>query len=295
MPLLAPGESLAPARSMSNRPPTRLFAATRSEVFAALLVTATLNAQAGRIVDALAGNLTAAFISLFGINAIVWFACFALMRIGLEARDGGPQEQITRADLGIAIGMALACLLPTPFPAAAALIGGAIWLWRSSPADSGGRRLAIIGLALTGPVIWGPLVLRLLGPQLLWLDAALGAALAGYEASDNLIVTPGARLDLMVADGCSAFRNVTQVLLLATTLFVLLDLRPTLRAGIGIAAAVGAVILINGTRLAAMALYPARFDYLHDGGGATLFGYATLVASVLILGVFLGRSPRHAH
>lgn len=294
MPPLMHDQSLHPARSMSTRSRSVHSGTTRSEVFAVLLVAATLNAQGGRMVDALAGDPATAVANLLGINAIVWFACFALIRIGLDPPIGAPGEKVSQADLGAAVAMALACLLPTPFPAAAALVGGPLWLWHSSPAGSNGRRLAIIGLALTGPVIWGPLILRLLGPQLLWLDAALGAALAGYEATDNLIVTPGARLDLMVADGCSAFRNVTQVLLLATTLLVLLDLRPTLRAGIGIAAAIAAVILINGTRLAAMAVFPAHFEYLHDGGGATLFGYGTLVASVLILGIFLGNSARHA-
>lgn len=263
-----------------------------------MLVVASLTAQSGRIIDAIDGGASTALASLLGVNAVVWFACYALMQIGLSDRPGSqtaaPAHAFSRADHVVLSILILACLLPTPFPAAAGLIAGSAWLWWSSAPRSAGRRMAVIGFALTGPVIWGPAFLSLFGPQILWLDAGLGAWLAGYEVNDNMIRTPGDRLDLVVIEGCSAFRNVTQVVLLATTLMVLLNLRLTVSSAAGVIAAILAVILVNGARLAAMALYPVHFDYLHHGGGAILFGYATLVASVIILGLVFAAQARHA-
>lgn len=176
-----------------------------------------------------------------------------------------------------------------------ALVAGAAYLLVTSGVDSSERRISIIALSLGGPLLLGPLMLNLFGTELLPVDAWLGAMLSGSGVSGNIIQTPEGQVDLLIMPGCSAFNNLTMVVVLAVTLANLLQVRfGTWMAG-GIALAAIAVVLVNASRLATMAHFPDHFDWLHNGGGATLFGYATLLVMAPIIAFAVLRSePRAA-
>lgn len=263
----------------------------RTELFAVVLAVAVLNAASHRIIGSLEDGLVPALLGLFKISAIIWFALYAIVRLGLEASDAQPAS---RWDLAVLALIALACLLPTRAPAVFAMLAGGAYLLATSMPRSTGRRIAVIVLALGGPLLLGPLALNLFGTELLPIDAWLGGLFSGNSAAGNLIQTPAGEMDLLVMPGCSAFGNLTLVVVLAVSLAALFDVPFGAWMKGAVALAAVGVVLVNASRLAAMALYPEHFDWLHSGGGATLFGYAALLVMAPIIGFAVLRSQVRA-
>ncbi|MFM6932616.1 MAG: hypothetical protein ACKOUT_10285 [Novosphingobium sp.] len=257
------------------------FNATRAELYAAALFIAALNALALRMQTALDdrgwGNALA---DLFGVSAIVWFALYALISLGLKAEA---IQVPARKDWFICGTLIASCLLPSSAPALAGFLIVATWLLITSRMGEE-RSLAIVALALTGPLLWGPLILRLMGTELLIFDANIAALLSGNTALGNLVVVPGDKPDLLIMPGCSAFKNLAPVFVLAATLSQLLGTALDRKLAVACVLGVVAVVLINSVRLAMIAWYPAHYEYLHVGGGATLFSYATMLVVVAIIG-----------
>lgn len=221
-----------------------------------------------------------AALDLFGVSAIVWFALYALVRVGLQVGQvSGPG----RRDWFACGAMFVLCLLPTEGPVLAGFVALAAWLLFSARSREE-RSVAIIALALTGPLLWGPLIMRLLATELLLLDAGIAALMSGNSAMGNLVVVPGDAPDVLILAGCSAFKNIAPVFVLAATLSQLLKTPLDRHLAIACAVAVVGVIVINSLRLALIALYPLHYEYLHTGGGATLFSYATMLAIVAVIG-----------
>lgn len=266
---------------------TGRYLPARVELFSAILVVAALNAASHRILSSLEAGLGAAALDLFKISAIIWFALYAILRIGLENAE---RATPTRTDVMVLAGVILAAFLPTRAPALLAMLAGATYLLATSSKGSAGRRISGIVLTLAGPLLLGPLMLNLAGTELLPVDAWLAATLSGNTAVGNVVQTPLGVPDLLIMPGCSAFGNLTLVVVLAVTLANLMNVPfgPGLR--IGVLAAGVAVIIVNTVRLASMAIWPENFEWLHVGGGATLFGYATLLVMAPIIGVAVMRS-----
>lgn len=259
----------------------------RFELFSVILVVAALNAASHRILSSLEAGLGAAVLDLFKVSAIIWFALYAIMRIGLDA---GRRAELAKFDLVIVIAIALGCMVPTRAPALFALLAGAVYLFTTSPEGGAGRRIAAIALTLAGPLLLGPLMLNFAGTELLRVDAWLAATLSGNTAVGNVVETPLGVPDLLIMPGCSAFGNLTLVVVLAVSLANVMEVPFGRNLRIGVVLAGVAVILVNASRLASMAIWPEHFEWLHVGGGATLFGYATLLVMAPIIGVAVMRS-----
>ena len=108
-----------------------LQAPDRAELFTVLLVLVAFNAISIRIATSLAAYSPAqAALGLFGGNAIIWFAIYAMLKLGLATgrAAGGGQVPITRGDKIAAAILLLSCVLPTHVPALLALVGGPLYL-----------------------------------------------------------------------------------------------------------------------------------------------------------------------
>lgn len=267
----------------------------RAELFAIVLILAAFNSLSTRLASSIHNeSLINSALGLFGVNAILWFALYALLRCGLDAAhsDGVHFDRLNKWDVVAAALIALASFLPTHIPALLALLLGGIYLFASSAKSSASRRVAIVALAMTGPLLWGSVALRILGPELLAFDAILGGGLAGYDVTGNVILTPVGELDLLIGAGCSAFRNITYVFLLVACLTQLLNIPFSWRIALSMVVAIAMVIAINGVRLAMLARFPQHFEYLHVGGGMVLFGYATLLSMVVVIGSAIMWRPK---
>ncbi|MEO5707199.1 MAG: hypothetical protein ABIT10_06450 [Alteraurantiacibacter sp.] len=280
-----------PGRATALLALTILSSPSRAELYAAALVVPAINVLALRMeLLVRTTGWVESFLNLFGISAIVWFALYALIRLGVDARRGSRPRGLDW--LACAVSLILS-LIPTQGPPLVALVALGTYLFVTA-ADRDERAVAIVGLALTGPLLWGPLLLRLLGDDMLSFDAAVAAFLSGNTSLGNLVVTPGPAPDVLILPGCSALRNVAPVFVLAAALSQLTGMAPNRRLAVACLVAVVAVIATNSVRLALIATYPQHYTYLHEGGGATLFSYANMLVVVAIISAAIVRDRRHA-
>lgn len=254
----------------------------RPELFAIVGFVLVVNGYAGKIAKSVHGDppLTT-FLNLGGVSAIVWFAAVSFFTI---ARDGATSDAVRPVERWIVAALMLLALLPINFAGAIGLLAAGCYLWCSSNAASPARRLAIVMVALTGPVIWGRLLLALIGPKLLDMDALVAGFLAGVPVHGNVVLFRGAPGSLYVALSCSSVHNMSLAVLLFVTLTQLQQLKMNAMLIATCGAAMLAMAVINMLRLATMARYPEYFAFVHTGLGGTLFGVASFVSAALIIG-----------
>ena len=263
-----------PARPLFNRSTVR-----RTAAFACAGVLCALNAQADQITNALTWQSPIeAITTLGGIAAVVWMAMYAALKLGFEDRA----LRLRRADPLVLAAVTALSLLPISYAAQAGLLLCGGYLFRSSRAGGAARRVSLILLALTGPLIWGRLFLQLFATQVLWVDAHLAAAVAGTGVQGNAVQFANTGKSYLVGAPCSSVHNMSLAVVLWTTAAALFNLRVDrayVATGIGMAAL---MFGLNIVRLALMALFPASFDWLHTGAGADLFGWAGLIGAAML-------------
>jgi exosortase/archaeosortase family protein len=254
----------------------------RPALFAIVAFVLVLNGYAGKIAKSAHGDsLLIAILDLGGVSAIVWFAAFSFFTI---ASEDEASEGLRRLDRGILAAALLLALLPLNFAGAIGLLATGGYLCGSSASGTPARRLAIVMVALTGPLIWGRVLLALIGPKLLSVDAHVAGFLADVPVSGNIVPFHDGTGSLYVALSCSSVHNMS----LAVLLFVTLTQLQRLKMNTALIAAGGAAMLamaaINMLRLATMARYPEHFAFVHTGWGGTLFGVASFVTAAVIIG-----------
>jgi hypothetical protein len=254
---------------------------SRAGFFAAAGVLAALNAQADQIINILTVRwLTGLFVELGGISAIIWFAMYAALKIGIE----GEAEPIRRRDLAV-VGIAVfLSFIPLFFAAKGAVLLSGFYLLATSRPGSSSRRVALILLALTGPLVWGRVLLNVFAAPILALDAHIVGSLIGFDVRDNVIGSDSAPIKYFIGGGCSSVHNISIAILLWATAAALFKIRLDRRyLGVG-ALMVVWMFLLNIVRLSLLGLFPQHFDYIHVGGGAVLFAWFDLIGAALLAG-----------
>jgi hypothetical protein len=256
---------------------------SRAALIAGAGVLAALNAQAGQIINERTyQSLGSEIHNLIEISAVIWFAMYAVLQIGFERDSPAPAN---RDKLVIAAVIAL-CFLPFALAAKAALLLCGIYSFQSSRSGDPLRRVALVLLALTGPLIWGPLILIVFAGPLLSLDAHLVGAAIGMPVDGNLVQFASGGRRFLIGIPCSSVHNISLALVLWTTAAALFRVRFDIRyISCGIAM-VGFMFGLNILRLSLIGQYPASFTFLHDGLGADLFGWGALMGVGLL--AFLG-------
>ena len=263
--------------------PTRPFSLDltfrRSAAFACAGILAALNAQADQIITALTWQAPLdALATLGGIAAVIWLAMFAAIRIGFEDEQRGLCDK----DSLVLSLVVLFSLLPVSYAAQAGLLLAGAFLFVTSGAGEPSRRVSLILLALTGPLIWGRLLLQLFGTQVLALDAHIVGALIGTDVQGNVVSFANINRKFLIGAPCSSMHNMSLAVVLWTTAVALFNLRVDRRyVGIGVAM-VALMFALNIVRLSAIGLFPGYFEWLHVGTGADLFGWAGLIGASLL-------------
>ena len=257
-----------------------LVATGRAPLFAALFVLAAINGVYFTLVESVRTlGWGGAFVNFFSVSAIVWIALVAIWQL---ARDA-PSSALTRRDIVVfTTGLAL-CFLPSGWEARLALLLTSIYLWWASNPRTPERRIAIIAASLTVPLVWGRLALHFLAPELLGFDAMMAGLIIGHEVQGNTVAfAPGALADagkrMVIFTGCSSFTNLSLTAVVTALVTQMFDLPGRWRLLVFVVALAASTLVINLVRLAAIASFPDHFDWLHVGTGATLFGYAGLIA-----------------
>jgi len=242
---------------------------------------AAVNGYAGKIATEIAdAPLLNAALNLCGVSAIVWFAIGTLFIISHEGSAHSQAQPYDKAAIGLTM---LFSFVPLNFAGAIGLLLCGAYLAGTSAKWSVERRIAIVIIALTGPLIWGRFLLALFGPFILKLDASLAAHLAGVQVEGNVVKLRDGSGSLYVALGCSSVHNMSLAILLFVTLVQFLALRCTRLLLLTAAGATLAMAAVNVMRLATLARFPQYFDLVHTGWAGTAFGALSFVAAGAII------------
>jgi hypothetical protein len=254
----------------------------RGSLFAAAGVLAALNAQAGQIISTLTyQSPIEAMTGLAGISAVIWAAMVAAGKVASESHRpfSGPADATI-----LAMVLALS-FLPLSFAAQAGLLLCGLYLFATSPRGDAGRRSALVLLALTGPLIWGRILLNMFAAPILSLDAHIVGGIIGTSVDGNVFQAAGTSQHFVIGDLCSSVHNISLAIVLWTTAAMLFDIRVD-RRYVAVGAAMAAFMFaLNIARLATIGLFPANFQFLHFGTGAALFGWVGLIGAALIAGL----------
>lgn len=255
--------------------------ASRAGLFAIVGCVAAVNGFAGKIATAFYSQpLVMALLDLGGVSAIVWFAIAILFTISGEAAAGSALRPADKAVLVLTLFLSF---IPLNFAAAVGLLLCGAYLAATSAGNSADRRIAVVMIALTGPLIWGRFLLALMGPFLLHLDAGMAGFLAGIPVQGNVIALPRGHGNLYVALGCSSLHNMSLAVLLFVAVTQALRLRYTALLLVTGAGAALAMATVNVLRLATLARFPEYFDLFHTGWGGSFFGAVSFLAAGAII------------
>lgn len=253
-------------------------AVSRQALFSGLALILLLNAISEKASGSLAQGFLPALFNTFDISLIIWGA--AIAAIALLWRDAPARPG--RADITVAALVGLAALVPVPTLSALALSGLAVWLYQSSD-ESLTRRAAAILLALTVPLMWARLLFAIASESLLRVDSLLIALMLGTTANGNVVPFADGSGSLFIAPGCSSFTNVSLAVLSSAAIMAYYGRKWTWAALGWSALACLAVIAINVGRIGMIGYFPAEYDLIHGTLGATLAGWLTLIA-ILVIG-----------
>lgn len=272
-----------PVGAIPTAPAAKIIPFSRGSAFAAAGILAALNAQADHIIVDLSWQSPLdALLNLGGISAVIWAAMLAAWKIGGE--DDRPLSG--GLDLAILLLVALLSFLPISYAAQGGLLICACYLLATADRRSDAqRRAGFVLLALTGPLIWGRLLLRLFEGPILALDARLVGTAIGSHVDGNMVRFADGSGRFIIGDPCSSVHNMSLAIVLWTTAAMLFRIRVDrayVLVGVGMAVLMFA---LNIVRLSVLGLFPAHFDYLHDGGGAVLFSWAGLIGAALLAGM----------
>jgi hypothetical protein len=208
------------------------------------------------------------------LNLIYWFAGYVIVYRLLLSQ---PDRSIDKTDLLIGLLVfGSACVTGLVgyrlgIGLVATILGLYMILRRSN--DRHMQASGAVVLALSGNLVWAPIIFQLIAPELLLADAKLVGSLLHAvqpEIIRNGISFQGAGDHVISLVGaCSSFTNMSIALLAVAAMTMLI--RSDWRRGdllVGLVACL-VMIAINAVRLSLLASSADRYVYWHDGMGAT--------------------------
>ena len=247
--------------------------------------------MATRIASSFEFGYLIAALSLLGVSGVIWLALYAILKFGFSPHA---RQSLAKFDHLVLGGLVVASLLPIQMASSAAVFGAAVYLLFTTTSGQPLWRVAVVALATTGPLLWGPLSLSLLGPEITRIEALIVGTVTGLPTQGNVYLAVDGHTTFIVAGGCSALANISLTLLVTAVLTQLLDIPLSRRLVPVVLTAVLATIAVNSARLAAVGYFPQHFEYLHVGFGRQLFGWAGLIAMGAVVGFGLYRAARPA-
>src|SRR4051794_22619291 len=232
---------------------------SRGQLFAGLLIIPCVNGFAGRIIEASHEFGWYAVAAGFDVSVIVWLAALGSLRLVLRTGGG----QITRLDLAAAAVVLILTAVPVPKLSWVALTLSSIYISRASLPGSAMRRAALICLALTAPMFWGPVLMNIYFEPFQWLDAWLISGVTGTERLGNLVQLANGPGYLMIGQACSSFHNISLAILASVTTNQMVGgTRGVARLGWCLLAC-ASVLAVNVIRISLIGLHPNYYDLLH--------------------------------
>lgn len=261
---------------------------------------ALFNALLPAALESVNHGLLSAASSGFGHSFVIWFCL--LLAICL-CRDGSGRSHHSDNLMAFTATSTLFERLLTALLIALIMIPSASLSWiicallsllwlKSLTRDSRYRRAALIVFAIAIRDPSCQFFLTFFADQILSFDAWLSGLLLlfsneSFQIESNTISQDNG-YSLLILTGCSAFQNLSLALLLWLTLSLYRHQEITTNDGIRAALLIVAVLAVNGTRLALMAINKDWYLFLHDGDGALLID-----AFIVLFALLCVRSTSH--
>jgi len=264
---------------------------SRDRFFCGLFILAVANGLEAYVVNSIVTEgWTAALLNLFGVSAVVWLACFVGANLLYSSR---PDEVITTPDA--AVGLLVLALTILPFERVSwfALAALSLYMLCVSSAQSFRRRGALIALAVTGPMLWGPALMLIFGPTVLKADAFLVSGVIGTDHVGNVfsgaIGSGGTPIRYVIYPDCSSLRGMSIAVLAFVTITNALGTAwSTRHLTFGVLATLS-VVVVNVTRLSMIGLFPSHFSAIHGMPGSAIAAWLSLALVIAISLVGVGR------
>lgn len=256
----------------------------RREVFLWLTIGLFAN-QALQLVDT--QSFQAFALSLATQNYIVWLACYAVIR-RLYLSDSAVRA--SRLDIVLVSATGAAILLSSflPYRVAIGLLATAVaaYLLVRHGGDRNLKAAGAVLLALSGQLVWGPVLFQFFTPELLRADAVIVGELLTSLRPDIVwtgtsFLGPGGH-SIALIGACSSFNNVSTAVLACATIAMLTRTEWVRRDIVAIAVACVAMIIINAVRIGLLAWSGGSYRFWHDGAGAQILGIGETLVVLLI-------------
>jgi exosortase/archaeosortase family protein len=249
--------------------------------------------QALQLVDTNSWQAFAA--SLASQNYIYWLACYAVL-YRLYLSDGAARA--TRLDFLLVLATCVGILLSSflPYRVAIGLLATVMagYLIMTHGGDRNLKAAGAVLLALSGQLVWGPLLFQFFTPELVRADAAVVGEILNSLRPD--IVWTGTRFlgadghSIALVGACSSFNNVSTAVLACATVAMLTRTEWLRRDIAAIAVACVAMVLINAMRICLLAWSGGSYEFWHNGAGVQILGIAETLVVLLI--AWWGAAPR---
>lgn len=259
----------------------------RSELFIGIGLCLLAN-HALQIVDST--SITNFLSSLASQNLIYWFACYVILYRLFRSKS---KFAATRLDLVLTF-LACVAIIGTSFIAYRFTIGVlvsclAVWILSSHRGDQSLRAAGMVLMALSVHLVWAPVFFRFFMSELLLADAAAINVLLTSLRPDIVQVGTsfiGEEHAVTLIGACSSFHNIS-IAILASVSATMLVRSVWVRTDIlWLGAVCGAMVLVNVSRIAALAWDFQTYQYWHDGPGVQILALAqtAIIASIALWG-----------
>ena len=258
---------------------------SRNQLFTGLFILALVNGLAARVSQGLDNfDVAAIAAAALGVSAVVWFACVAALSLVLrKTRD----EAVKTVDAFVGFAVLFLVAVPIKELSWFALAALAVYVIWTLQADSVMRRGALIFLAITVPMCWGPLLLHVFAKPFLWTDALFVSNLIGTEQTGNLVKFADGSGYFQIFPACSSYHNVSLAFLgwISASQFVERKWSPMDLVWCLLAAL--SVVAVNVTRIGLIGLYRDHFETIHGTFGSTIADCVSLglILAICLLGV----------
>jgi exosortase/archaeosortase family protein len=258
---------------------------TRDEFFTGLFILALVNGLAARVIQGVTHlDLSELAVAAMRVSAVVWFACFAAMSLVLRSNGA---EQVRTVDLLVGLGVLFLVAVPFPQSSWFALTALAVYVLRTWQAGSTMRRSALIFLAITAPMCWGPFLLHAFARPFLWADALFVSNFIGTEQTGNLVKFADGSGYFQIFPECSSYHNISLALLawISISQFVEHEWSPKDLFWCLLAAL--SVLTVNVIRIGLIGLYRDHFETIHGAFGSAVTDCVSLslILAICLLGV----------
>jgi hypothetical protein len=224
-----------------------------------------------------------ALLAAFNVSAVAWIAWAVAVSLSLRETT---KEPIRGGDLAAAALIFLLALFPVGRLNWIAVAGLALYILGESPLESFRARGALIFLALTGTMFWGPALMETIGAVLLRADAMLVSAVTDAERVGNILKMRDGSGSIEITPGCSSLHNISLGILAWVTTSQAVGRRFSLTDVGWALAAAGVTVLVNGGRLSLISLGYNNLTLIHGENGTRLVGLIVLalVGAVCLFG-----------